>query len=172
MEGETEKEFTIVDPIHINTVVYLINETPEEFHNTSPKYTVERLDYKDNIQGKIKKRIFQVTQEIEDEKDIILFSFGKNNIIVNNGVLGKDKISIFKNTQQMKYNTVFKEVQSEYKDFNYTPNLKRPISIIDPETGLEIKPKLYFDETENTIKGKCDLKPYKSYFAFEIKGNN
>ena len=30
--------------------------------------------------------------------------------------------------------------------FTYTPNLKRPISIIDPETTDEIKPILYFDE--------------------------
>ena len=28
---------------------------------------------------------------------------------------------------------------------------------------------LYFDEKTNEVKGKCKLKPYKSYFAFEIR---
>ena len=27
----------------------------------------------------------------------------------------------------------------------------------------------YFDEETNEVKGKCKLKPYKSYFAFEIR---
>ena len=57
----------------------------------------------------------------------------------------------------------------EIKDFKYTPNLKRPICIIDPETTEEVKPTLYFDEKTNEVKGKCKLKPYKSYFAFEIR---
>ena len=64
------------------------------------------------------------------------------------------------------------EDQTEYKDLTYTPNLKRPISIIDPETTEEIKPTLYFDQETNEIKGKCKLKPYKSYFAFEIREEN
>ena len=59
--------------------------------------------------------------------------------------------------------------EMEYKDFDYTPNLKRSISIIDPETAEEVKPTLYFDEKTNEVKGKCKLKPYKSYFAFEIR---
>ena len=36
-------------------------------------------------------------------------------------------------------------------------------------TGEEIKPILYFDEETNEVKGKCKLKPYKKYFAFEIR---
>ena len=28
---------------------------------------------------------------------------------------------------------------------------------------------LYFDEETNEVKGKCKLKPYKSYFAFEVR---
>ena len=60
-------------------------------------------------------------------------------------------------------------LEKEVKDFKYTPNLKRPICIIDPETTEEVKPTLYFDEKTNEVKGKCKLKPYKSYFAFEIR---
>ena len=73
-----------------------------------------------------------------------------------------------------KFDTIYSEKAEVYKEVNYTPNLKRPISIIDPETTEEIKPTLYFDEKTNEVKGKCKLKPYKSYFVFEIReeGNN
>ena len=45
------------------------------------------------------------------------------------------------------------------------------IPLVDPETGEEVKPILYFDEEANEVKGKCKLKPYKKYFAFEIREN-
>ena len=71
-----------------------------------------------------------------------------------------------------KYNTIYSEEMTELKDFKYTPNLKRAITIIDPETAEEIKPVLYYDEEADEVKGKCKLKPYKSYFAFEIRDDN
>ena len=64
---------------------------------------------------------------------------------------------------------MYSEEEMEFKEFTYTPNLKRPISIIDPETTDEIKPVLYFDEETNEVKGKCKLKPFKNYFAFEVR---
>ena len=64
---------------------------------------------------------------------------------------------------------MYSEKETVFKEFQYTPNLKRAITIIDPETTEEIKPTLYFDEKSNEVKGKCKLKPYKSYFAFEIR---
>ena len=69
----------------------------------------------------------------------------------------------------MKFQTLYSEEETDYKEFAYTPNMKRPISIIDPETGDEVKPILCYDEEANEVKGKCKLKPYKSYFAFEVR---
>ena len=65
--------------------------------------------------------------------------------------------------------SIYSEKELEYANVDYTPNLKRPIAIIDPETTEEVKPVLYFDEKTNEVKGKCKLKPYKSYFAFEVR---
>jgi hypothetical protein len=67
----------------------------------------------------------------------------------------------------MKFETLFNE-EGEYKEFAYTPNFKRPISIIDPETAEEVKPTVFIDENTNEIKGKCKLKPFKNYFAFRV----
>ena len=78
-------------------------------------------------------------------------------------------MKITKRPTPFKFDTIYSEQELQYKEFTYTPNLKRPISIIDPETTEEVKPTLYFDEETNEVKGKCKLKPYKSYFAFEIR---
>ena len=85
------------------------------------------------------------------------------------GILLGDEVRITKKPSPFKFGTLYSETSNEYKEFNYTPNLKRAISIIDPETGEEIKPVLFFDEKTNEVKGKCKLKPYKSYFAFEVR---
>ena len=74
------KHFSITDPKGVNTVIYQVNKTKKEFLDQYPKYTVERLDFTE-----------------------------------------------------------------------------------------EIKPRLYFNEVENKVKGKCKFKPYKSYFAFEVR---
>ena len=37
------------------------------------------------------------------------------------------------------------------------------------EVKFSKKPILYYDSTTNQVKGKCKLKPNKSYLAFEIK---
>ena len=58
--------------------------------------------------------------------------------------------------------------EEDYEEFPYTPNMKRPFSIIDPVTTEEIKPTLYFDEEANEVRGKCKLKPNKRYFIFEV----
>ena len=87
------------------------------------------------------------------------------------GKVEGEKIKISKQPSFVKFGTLYSD-ETEYKEFNYTPNVKRPISIIDPETTEEIKPVLYFDEKTNEVKGKCKLKTYNNYFAFEISEND
>ena len=100
---------------------------------------------------------------------MVILSFGKEKVVVNMGLLDNNKVLISKKPMPIKFQTLYNEEETEYRDVEYTPNLKRPISIIDPETTEEIKPVLYFDEKTNEVKGKCKLKSHKSYFAFEIR---
>ena len=116
----------------------------------------------------MKKKTFFV-DEPSDEEELVILSFGKDKVVVNMGLLTNDKVKISKRPIPIKFDTLYSEKETEYKEFKYTPDLKRPISIIDPETTEEIKPVLYFDQETNEVKGKCKLKPYKSYFAFEIR---
>ena len=168
MEIVQGKHFSITDPQGVNTVIYKINETEREYLKESPKYTIERLDYTEELRGDVKRKTFFV-EEPKETEDLVILSFGKDRVVVNMGILEENKVIISKKPSSLKFQTLYSEEEKEFKDFKYTPNLKRPITIIDPETTEEIKPVLYFDKETNEVKGKCKLKPYKSYFTFEIR---
>lgn len=172
MEMWQGKHFSITDPKGVSTVIYQINKTEKEFLKDSPKYTVQRLDSTEEIRGDLKRKTFYVDNPSDDYDQLLILSFGADRVVVNTALLQGDKVSITKRPLPLKYNSLYSEEETEYKDFRYTPNLKRPICIIDPETTEEVIPKLYFDEKTNEVRGKCKLKPYKSYFAFEIRDKN
>ncbi len=164
------KHFSITDPQGVNTVIYRVNKTPKELLQEYPKFTIQRLEYAEELNGNLKKKTFFV-DEPENEEELVILSFGQDRVVINMGLLEEDKVKIAKRPIPIKFDTLYSEQEQEYKEFRYTPDLKRPISIIDPETTEEIKPILYFDQETNEVKGKCKLKPYKSYFAFEIREN-
>ena len=55
----------------------------------------------------------------------------------------------------------------EYRDVAYTPDMKRNFSIIDSQTGEEVKPSLYRDENGN-VKGRCKIMPNRPYIVLEV----
>ena len=172
MEYIQGNDFSITDRQGVNTIIYRINKTEKEYLKDFPKYTVERLEYAEELKGDLKKKTFFIDEPSDTGEDLVFLSFGKEKVVVNMGELENNKIKISKKPIPVKFNTLYSEKETEYKEFKYTPNLKRPITIIDPETTEEIKPVLYLDENTNEVKGKCKLKPYKSYFSFEIKDNS
>lgn len=172
METWEGKNFSITDPQGVKTVIYQVTETEKEYREEGPKYTVERLDHTSEIRGENIKKTFFVDKPLPEGNSLVILSFGQDKVVVNTGILIDDKVKITKKPLPVKFDTLYSENEYEYKDFQYTPNLKRPISIIDPETTEEVKPTLYFDEKTNEVKGKCKLKPYKSYFAFEIRDDS
>jgi len=163
------KYFSITDPQDVSTVIYQVNRTEREYSKTAPRFTVERLEYSEEFIGDNKKKTFFVDNPAPDGNPLVILSFAKQKVVVNMGFLDYDVIKISKKPIPMKFTTLYNEQETVYKEFAYTPNMKRPISIIDPETTEEIKPTLYFDEEANEVKGKCKLKPQKQYFAFEIR---
>lgn len=163
------KHFSITDPEGIKTVIYEVYKTKKEYLKDYPKYTVGRLEHTEEIIGNYNKKTFYVDDPQQNGNQLVILSFGKDKVVINNGLLLGDEVRITKKPTPFQFNTIYSEEPMEYKEFQYTPNLKRPISIIDPETAEEIKPVLYYDEKTDEVKGKCKLKPNKSYFAFEIR---
>ena len=167
MESIQGKHFSITDPQGVNTVIYRVNKTAKEYLSKYPKYTVERLVSAEEFQGSLKKKTFFI-DEPNYEENLIILSFAGEKVVVNMGILEGNRVRISKKPISIKFDTLYSE-EGVYKEFKYTPNLQRPISIIDPETAEEVKPLVYVDKDTNELKGKCKLKPYKSYFAFEIR---
>lgn len=163
------KYFSMKDRKDMNTVIYQVNKTEKEFLKTSPKYTVERLDYIEELVGDYKRKTFFVDNPAPEGNPLVILSFAKEKVLVNMGFLDSEVVKLSKKPMPISFKTLYSEKATEYKEFLYTPNMKRPISIIDPETTEEVKPILYFDEEANEVRGKCKLKPYKKYFAFEIR---
>ena len=58
METWEGKSFSITDPKGVNTVIYQINKTRKEDLEDSPKYTIERLDYMEELRGDMKRKTF------------------------------------------------------------------------------------------------------------------
>jgi len=171
MESWKGKHFSITDPKGVKTVIYEVYKTDKEYLDKFPKYTVERLKTTEQLVGDLRKKTFYVEDPQDNGNQLIIFSFAGDKVIINNGLLINDEVKISKKPIPFKFNTIYSEEATELKDFRYTPNLKRAITIIDTETAEEIKPVLYYDESTNEVRGKCKLKPYKSYFAFEIRND-
>lgn len=168
-ENIVGKHFSITDSNNVKTIIYKLDERQK---SEKIPYTIERLKYTEEIIGEKRKKTFYVDDPDPKGNSLIFLSFGKEKVVVNVGLLEGNEVSIIKKPMPLTFKTLYSEKEEEYKEIEYTPNLKRPISIIDPETTEEIKPILYFDKETNEVKGKCKLKPYKSYFAFEIKESN
>ena len=140
MEALQGKNFSITDPKNVNTVIYKINRTEKQYLEEAPKYTVERLDYMEEIRGEATKKTFFVDNPSIDYDQLLILSFAKDKVVVNMALLEDEKVKISKKPMPIKFNTLYSEKRTEYKEFKYTPNLKRSISIIDPETTEEVKP--------------------------------
>lgn len=172
MEIWQGKQFSITDPKDVSTVIYQVSKTEKEMAKNAPKLTVERLDFIEELRGENKRKTFFIDKELKEDELLVILSFAKEKVIINSGVLQDNNIKVLKKPTPFKFKSIYSEEEMEYANVDYTPNLKRPIAIIDPETTEEVKPVLYFDEKTNEVKGKCKLKPYKSYFAFEVRQEN
>lgn len=170
MEYLQGKHFSITDPKNINTVIYEINKTEKSKLKNLPKFTLERLDSIKEFREDEIKRTYFVDVPKKSGNQLLFLSFEEDQVTVNQGILKDDEVKFVKKPVPMKFDTIYKDSGEEYyKEFNCTPNMKRPISIIDPETGEEIKPILYYDSKTNEVKGKCKLQPNKTYLAFQLR---
>ena len=172
MELSEERKFTVVDGAEMSTLAFLINE-PEGDSNCS---TIQKLDYVLQDKSNNFKKTFFIsnTNSADNNEDynILLLSVGKEKAFMNMAVLKKDELLISKEPANVSYKTLRTESTTSYQDISYTPNFKRPISIIDPEIADEVKPVLYFDETSNMVRARVKLLPDKSYIALEVSKNS
>ncbi len=160
------RNFMILDSNETSTLAFMVNEPDEE-----NKYrTLQKLDCSmQMIDTGIKRTFFinDVSSRLKDI-DIVLVTLGDGKARLNMAILRENKLYVSKNTAKIKYTTLYSEEETDYKDIKYTPNFKRPISIIDPEIADEVKPTLYYDDETNMVRAKVKLSPKKSYIALQV----
>ena len=168
MEEFGNNFFTVLDPEDMRTLAFLINKTQENDENI---YTLQKLDcsVKTDAEGVKKTFYFNDTISSEDKKDLVLLTVGNGKALINSATFETGKLSVEKKSNIVSYKKLFSSESAEYIDIKYTPNFKRPISIIDPELGDEVKPVLYYDSDANEVKAKIKMLPNKSYIAIEVR---
>ena len=126
MESLQGKHFSITDPKDVNTVIYQVNKTSKkEVMEGAPKFTVERLEFAEELRDDASRKTFFVDNPKEEGNQLIMLSFGKNKVVINMGILHDDKVKISKKPMPVKFDTLYSEDKAMFKEFKYTPNLRK-----------------------------------------------
>lgn len=162
---QESKKFTILDSRETSTLAFMVNEPDGD----SIYRTLQKLDCAmAEVESGIKRTFFINDMSKDGDIDIVLVTLGDGKARLNMAVLRDEKLYVSKDSAKIKYTTLYSEKPSDYEDIKYTPNFKRPISIIDPEIADEVKPTLYYDDEVNMVRARVKLLPKKSYIALQV----
>ncbi len=165
---DNDKTFSVLDSVGMNTLAFQINTNIEEGEAVcSIEKMKSFIEQADN--GFRKTFFFNPDPEKDNRKEVIFLTLKPGEAILNGAEFMNGKLNVGKKPGRIKYSSLkLQGDETEYKEFKYAPNFKRPISIIDPVLGDEVKPVVYFDTETNEVKAKIKLLPHKSYIALEV----
>lgn len=168
MEGLENSNFTVLDPNDMKTLAFLINKTQED---DEAIYTLQKLDCSVMADAEGVKKTFYFNDSVSanEKKDLVLLTVGNGKALLNSATFETGQLSVGKKADFVTYKKLYSPEGAEYTDIKYTPNFRRPISIIDPDIGDEVKPVLYYDSDANEVKAKIKMLPNKSYIALEVR---
>lgn len=164
MEYIQTNKFEITDIPGTNTLAFLVEEDNSA---NIPFYSLQKLE-STNVQngGKINKE-FSVIDD-GSSQDIVLLTLANKKAILSAGVLDKNGFTPSEVSENINYGSIFNTDGIEYKEFNYTPNMKRRFTIVDTVTCEEVTPSLYVDNLTKEVKGRCKTLPLRTYVVLEI----
>ena len=162
-------KFEIIDMPGMSTIAFIVEKNEEEYKKGNALLSLQKIEAVDTQEeGKIKK-VFNVIRTDDENQLIILLTLTNNKAILSTGELSKEGFKTTESNIPLGYGTIYNQEGVEYKEIEYTPNMKRHFAIIDTQTGEEVKPVLYTDEVSGTIKGRCKILPHKPYIVLELK---
>lgn len=171
MDNLQMNSFEIVDMPGMNTVAFLVERNDNEYRKGNSLFTLSKIEHIDTEEnGKIKK-LYSVIPVVE-KQFVILLTLTKSKAILSTGELSSEGFKSKENAVPLSYGTIYNHDGIEYKEFSYTPNMKRQFAIVDTGTGEEVKPSLYVDSLTNEVKGKCKLLPLRPYIILELRIDN
>ena len=170
MENSTQmSKFEIVDMPGMTTMAFLVEKNEQEYYNGNALLSLKKLESVETpSEGKIKKT-FSILKKNDEPDLIILLTLTNSKAIISTGELSSNGFKATETNVPLSYGTIYNQNGVEYKEVDYTPNMKRHFSIIDTQTGEEIKPVLYNDEITGRTRGKCKILPNRPYIVLELK---
>lgn len=161
-------KFEVVDLPGMNTLAFLVERDLEAYNQGYAFLSLEKLrSVEVREDGQIKKIFNVLIEDPEDEDDIVLLTLTDNKAFLSTGILDKEGFRTEATNVPLTYGSIYNSEGIEYKDVAYTPDMKRNFSIIDSQTGEEVKPSLYRDENGN-VKGRCKIMPNRPYIVLEV----
>ena len=163
-------KFEVIDMPGMNTLAFLIEKDYEAYAQGYALLSLEKIRSTEvEEEGKIKK-IFNVFVDDEDEvDDIVLLILTDRKAFLSTGVLDNNGFRTEETNIPLSYGSIYNIEGVEYKEVNYTPDMKRNFAIIDSQTGEEVKPSFYKDEATGLIKGRCKIMPNRPYIVLEVR---
>ncbi len=166
---DSSKNFSVMDSYGTNTLAFQVNTTIEDGIEIC---SLEKLkSFIEQVETGFKKTFF-FNPEPEDgeRKEVIFLTLKPGEAVLNGAEYLDGQLNIGKKPDSIKYSRLKAQGDTvEYREFKYSPNFKRPITIIDPEIGDEVTPTVFFDTDSKEIKAKIKLLPYKYYIALEVE---
>ena len=162
-------KFEIIDMPGMTTLAFVVEKTDEKYGNGKPLLSLQKIESIDSTDnGRIKKS-FNVIKTNDEPQLIVLLTLTNSKAVLSTGELTDRGFKATETNVPLSYGSIYNNEGVEYKEVEYTPNMKRHFSIIDTQSGEEIRPVLYNDEVTGRVKGKCKLLPHRPYIVLELK---
>ena len=161
-------KFEVVDLPGMNTLAFLVEKDFDAYAQGYALLSLEKLrGVEVNDGGQIKKVFNVLIEEQDDEDDIVLLTLTDRKAFLSLGILDSDGFRTEESNIPLSFGTIYNTEEIEYKEVNYIPDMKRNFSIIDSQTGEEVRPTLYKDEN-GEVKGRCKIMPNRPYIVLEV----
>ena len=158
-------KFEVIDLPGMNTLAFLVER---DFDAYTQGYAYLSLEKLRSVEVREEKKVFNVlVEDPDDEDDIVLLTLTDNKAFISTGILDKNGFSIQNGNVALNYGSIYNTDGIEYRDVAYTPDLKRNFTIVDSQTGEEVKPALYRDDNGD-IRGRCKIMPNRPYIVLEV----
>lgn len=162
-------KFDVVDMPGMNTIAFLVEKNEDEKLNGNAMLSLQKIESIDSQEAGRVKKTFNVLKAGEDAQLIVLLTLTNSRAIISTGELSDSGFKATQSNVPLSYGSIFNQAGVEYKEVEYTPNFKRHFSIIDVQTGEEVKPVVFRDEITGGIKGRCKILPNKPYIVLELR---
>ena len=162
-------KFEIIDMPGMTTIAFVVEKSEEMYADGKPLLSLQKIESIDTTDNGRVKKSFNVIKTSDEPQLIVLLTLTNSKAVLSTGELTDKGFKTTERNVPLSYGSIYNNEGVEYKEVEYTPNMRRHFSIIDTQSGEEIKPVLYNDEITGKVKGKCKLLPHRPYIVLELK---